>query len=106
MKLSDFILIDTELLTTQVKIISAIMIFLLIILTFKPTLIPKFKPSDLKVNVNTADINRLKDVPYIGEKTANLIIEIRNRNGYFKSVEELKFLPNFDKFKNYIKTED
>ncbi|MCX7760748.1 MAG: helix-hairpin-helix domain-containing protein [Hydrogenothermaceae bacterium] len=106
MRVSDFLLTDGELLTLQVRIITVILIIFLVLITFKPTLTPKFIPSSLKVNINTADINRLQDVPYIGEKTANLIIEMRNKKGYFKSVEELKFLPNFDKFKDYIKTED
>ncbi len=42
-----------------------------------------------KVSVNTADIRQLDSIPGIGEVTAQNIIDYRNANGLFQSVEEL-----------------
>lgn len=42
------------------------------------------------ININTATIAQLKTLNGIGDATANKIIEYRNSNGSFKSVEELK----------------
>lgn len=66
----------------------------------------KFKAEDLKIDINKADIDTLEKVPYIGQKTASLIIEIRKQEGYFKDINQLKFLSNFEKFKYYLKVED
>lgn len=43
-----------------------------------------------KVNLNRATVSELMTLPYIGEKTANDIIEYRERHRGFKSIEELK----------------
>lgn len=43
-----------------------------------------------KININTADISLLCELEGIGESIAGAIIEYRNANGNFKSVEELK----------------
>lgn len=41
------------------------------------------------VNINSADINELKKIPGVGEKTAEKIIEYRNKNP-FKSIDDIK----------------
>lgn len=41
------------------------------------------------VNLNTATIDELTEIPGIGELTAQRILEYRDRIGHFKTVEEL-----------------
>lgn len=46
--------------------------------------------SSAKININTANISQLESISGIGESTANKIIEYREKNGKFKSIEEIK----------------
>jgi competence protein ComEA len=41
------------------------------------------------VNLNTATVEQLEALPVIGRKTAELILQYRQKNGPFKKVEEL-----------------
>jgi len=41
------------------------------------------------VNLNTATAEQLATIPGVGEKTAERIIEYRQKNGSFKKIEEL-----------------
>ena len=41
------------------------------------------------VNINTASVKELDALPGIGTKTAQLIVEYRQKNGPFKKIEEL-----------------
>ena len=41
------------------------------------------------VNLNTATVSQIATLPGIGDKTAERIIEYREKNGGFKKVEEL-----------------
>lgn len=41
------------------------------------------------VNLNTATVSQIASLPGIGEKTAERIIEYREKNGGFKKVEDL-----------------
>jgi len=43
-----------------------------------------------KINLNTADVNLLSTLPNIGESKAKAIIEYRNINGNFTTIEEIK----------------
>lgn len=48
------------------------------------------EPSNTKININTADVNQLSNLSGIGEKMAIKIIEYREANGNFKSIEDIK----------------
>ncbi|WP_297454640.1 helix-hairpin-helix domain-containing protein [Persephonella sp.] len=64
-----------------------------------------FSPDRLKVNINAADINTLVKVPYIKEKTATKIIEIREKSDGFTDLNQLKNLRYYKKFKYFLKVE-
>lgn len=60
-----------------------------------------------KVNINTADIDKLTSLPGIGEAKANSIISYREDHGAFQSIEELKNVEGikdgvFNKIKDLI----
>lgn len=42
-----------------------------------------------KVNINTADVEELSQLELIGEKKAQAIIDYREENGAFRTVEEI-----------------
>jgi competence protein ComEA len=45
------------------------------------------------ININTATAGELESLPNIGPARAAMIVEYRERHGYFKSVEELTRVP-------------
>lgn len=47
------------------------------------------KPTTAPININTATIVQLGVLPGIGPKTAQRIVEYRQKNGSFKKIEEL-----------------
>ena len=48
-----------------------------------------------KVNINTATESELTTIPGIGKVKAKSIIEYREQNGNFKSIDELKEINGF-----------
>lgn len=60
------------------------------------------------ININDADLSKLKEIPGIGDVKANAIILYREENGGFKSIEEIKKVDGigektFEKIRNSIK---
>jgi competence protein ComEA len=49
----------------------------------------------LLVNINTADVEELDELPEVGPATAETIVEYRRTNGLFRSVNELISMRNY-----------
>jgi len=47
----------------------------------------------LRVDINSADIEELDELPEVGPSTAESIVEYRQTNGQFSSVDELEEIP-------------
>lgn len=61
-----------------------------------------------KVDINTASVEELIDIPYIGAYTASNIIQYRREYGFFKRIEEIKNVKgirdkNYERFYRYLK---
>ena len=60
-----------------------------------------------RININTADLSKLKEIPGVGDVKAKSIIEYREKNGGFKSIEDIKNIDGigektFEKIKDSI----
>ena len=68
-----------------------------------------FNSQNSKININKADIVELQNLPGVGESLAQKIINYRNENGKFNSIEDLKNVSGigekkFESLKEYIDT--
>ncbi|MBI3696627.1 MAG: helix-hairpin-helix domain-containing protein [Acidobacteria bacterium] len=64
-------------------------------------------PPRAPINVNTATAQQLQQLPGIGPTRAAQIIRLREKNGPFRSVEELRAIPRlsekqFQQLKRYV----
>lgn len=64
-----------------------------------------------KININKADIEQLKAHPYISYSVANSIVKLRNQNGAFSAVKEIrrsKLIDNdlYEKLEQYLTVEE
>lgn len=69
----------------------------------------QYSGSDDKININTADSEELQKLDGVGPVTAEKIIEYRNENGRFNTIDEIKNVSGigektFEKFQDDIKT--
>ena len=63
----------------------------------------------LQVNINTGKLEELEKIPGIGETKAKSIIEYRNKNGNFKSIDEIQNVEGigsklYESIKTYLTT--
>jgi competence protein ComEA len=49
----------------------------------------------LEININTAGVDELDELPQVGPATAESIVEHRRTNGMFRSVDELASIRNY-----------
>ncbi len=59
----------------------------------------KKKPPEKPVDLNTATIEELQQIPEIGPATAKAIVNFRQKSGPFKRVEDLLAIPRISKAK-------
>ncbi len=69
--------------------------------------LPAFAASGGTVNVNTATVDQLQLLPRIGPAVAQRIVEHREKNGAFKSLEDLMLVrgigeSTFEQIKPYV----
>jgi comEA protein len=50
---------------------------------------PSIEASVNTININTADAKELTNIKGIGKKRAQMIVDYRNKNGKFKSINDL-----------------
>jgi competence protein ComEA len=49
----------------------------------------------LQIDINTADVEELDELPEVGPSTAESIVEYRRLNGEFRSVDDLTSMQNY-----------
>lgn len=62
---------------------------------------------NIKVNINTANLEKLQSLPGIGASTAQKILDYKTEHGNFKTIEDLKNVKGigeskFNVLKDYI----
>ena len=65
------------------------LVFIFSVLFLISTVVVYSQSSVGKVNINTASVEQLAELPGIGKSTAQKIVEYRTQNGNFKSVDQL-----------------
>jgi competence protein ComEA len=92
--------------------IVALTIFVLLIITTPVTGQRSAKPAPAAaavsthiVNLNTASATEIAGLPGIGPKTADLIVQYRQKNGSFKKIEEVMNVKGIGE-KTFLKLKD
>ncbi len=62
---------------------------ILAVLLFPQGVWAQDKAPAAKININTASVAELQQLPRVGEKVAQRIVDFRTRNGKFKKIEEI-----------------
>ena len=97
--------LNKNLLKLQTSFFTAVVLFSMFFSSGFMLVYTYSSPKSLKINVNSADVLQLKKVPYIGEKTAERIISIREKNNGIKNLKRLKGVKYYKKFKYFLKVE-
>lgn len=74
------------------RVLLCVVAFLLLFVWSSPVVLAQAAgPEKSKsVNINTASLEELTQLPRVGEKVAERIIEYRQKNGSYKTVDDLK----------------
>ena len=70
---------------------------LLVMLCVLGPLVAQEPPCSAPIDLNQATAKQLEALPGIGRDRAEMIVRVRERNGHYKSVEELWALPRLTK---------
>lgn len=65
------------------------LIFTLVFVASNSLCLYAYPQAGKKININTASLTELQELPRIGEKTAQKIIDFRKEHGNFKKIEEI-----------------
>lgn len=71
------------------RVVFGVIFVLVFSFLFSPQALAAQKASTKKININTASSAELQELPRIGEKVAQRIIDFRKTNGKFKKIEEI-----------------
>lgn len=71
---------------------------------------PPQRPAPDAININTASLSELTQIPYVGERTAERIVAYRETNGPFRRPEDLLLVQGisderFRRIRHLIRTE-
>ena len=90
---------DTESINLASKVTDGMLIYVSTIITVEEENLGK-------VSINKATLKELDDIPNVGEATANKIISYREKNGPYKTIEDVKKAgisdAMYEKIKEYI----
>lgn len=70
-------------------LVTSIVLGLVLSLFLSPQIQASVKASEKKININTASLADLQQLPRIGEKVAQRIIDFRKEHGKFRKIEEI-----------------
>jgi len=91
------------------RLVACLLAFLILVVWTSPVALAQAAgPEKAKsVNINTASVEELVQLPRVGEKVAERIVQYRQKNGSFKTIEDLKAVQGigdkiFEEIRNMI----